>query len=117
MEGCLRIDPLVHHLREPVGLKLKPQRACFLKLACTAFGESTPVSMARTIPIPATSAMIAAQRHEDAMSIWLIATNHWSGGSDWRKVRPETSDRVSGMSRAAAIAHAMLIHEEICCAR
>src|SRR5699024_4861084 len=68
-------------------------------------------------PIPATSVMIAAQRHEDAMSIWLIATNHWSGGSDWRKVRPETSDRVSGMSSAAAIAQAVFAHDEICCMR
>ena len=61
--------------------------------------------------------MIAAQRHEDATSISVIATIHWSGGRDCQSVRPDTSDRVSGMSKAAAIAQAMLAHEEICCAR
>ena len=68
-------------------------------------------------PIPATSAIMAAHRHEDATSIWLIATSHWSGGSDWTKVRPETSERVSGMSRAAATAQAMFAQEEIRCMR
>ena len=74
------------------------------------------VSVSRC-PTPAIRAMIVAQRHDEATSTCSIATSHWPGASVSHKGIPATSESVSGMSSAAATAHAMLIHEEICCAR
>src|SRR5699024_9138609 len=74
------------------------------------------VSVSRC-PTPAIRAMIAAQRDDEATATCWIGTSHWPGASVPHKEIPATSESVSGMSSAAATAHAMLIHEEICCAR
>src|SRR5699024_11785117 len=64
-------------------------------------------------PTPAIRAMIAAHRHDEATSACSIATSHWPGASVSHKEIPAMTESVSGMSSAAATAHAMLIHEEI----
>ena len=71
----------------------------------------------RRWPTAATTANSAAQRHDEATSICSTATSHWAGARVADSGRPETSESVSGMRRAAQNAHAVLAQAETRCER